>query len=115
MPRIKFFFPDGMQLEMTADAGWRERNGKREFLAVPTVADEVDGIPIIPGMPMSPEPRVLCVNLDTGEILSDPRDRLDEMSQELLDFMEQTPDWPLPQLADELEQIRQQVDLGTGR
>jgi hypothetical protein len=109
MPRIKFFFPDGMKLEMTADVAWLEQDGSREFRATPTVADEIDGIPIIPGMPMTPEPRVLCVNLETGELLADPRERLDEMPQELRDFMEQNPDWPLPQLASELDEIREQA------
>ena len=112
MPRIRFYFPDGLELEMVAQTELVELDdGSPTFRALPMESEMSGEIPIIAGVPMVPDSRCLCADLESGEVLYNPRDHVERMSDEFQAFFSENPQWPLQQLEKALAEIR---DAATG-
>ena len=46
------------------------------------------------GQTMVIDPRCLVLDVDTGEIVFNPRDHLDLMTEDMRNWMDEHPDWP---------------------
>jgi hypothetical protein len=104
---LRFYFNDGKSFDVSGEAHWLKASNELEFQfrVIPDVASEIDGMPVFVGFPLTPDPRCLCVSLTDGSVVYSPRDRLDRMTQEVIEYLDQNPEWPFPRMQTVVDEI----------